>query len=209
MVGESGSVLAVDIATDLLALAAASAAAQGLHNIEFRTADVTTLTGTGTFDAVSCAFGVFFLPGMDDAVRTLLSHLRPGGRFAFTVWHADALYAFTRAFFDSLATVDASTAGPAGGDEPHPITTIDTEEKIRTWAASLGGKNLVTTVLPLRVPRSEEFCWGMALGSGLRGALLDLGPGEMDLVRATFLQTLADRGIDDINCDSLIVSGTT
>src|SRR5262245_60456032 len=43
VVGASGSVLGVDLAGDLLALARAKAAAAGLTNLEFRTGDVLEL----------------------------------------------------------------------------------------------------------------------------------------------------------------------
>ena len=57
-VGPAGRVLGVDVAAPLLDLARATAAAEGLANLEFRHGDA-TCTGLpdGAFDAVVCVFG--------------------------------------------------------------------------------------------------------------------------------------------------------
>src|SRR5262249_18913901 len=71
-VGPGGYVLGLDIAEPALQLARAKAAAQGLTHTEFRAVDIehTGLPG-GSFDAVVCVFGVFFLPDMAGAVAEL------------------------------------------------------------------------------------------------------------------------------------------
>jgi SAM-dependent methyltransferase len=208
-VGPTGGVVAVDLAADLIALGQSSAKREGAWNIDFRVGDVTRMEFDRAFDAVCCAYGVFFLPSMNEAVSQLLSTLRPGGRFAFTVWHRDALYEFTQAFLDTMDPGAASDGifGSGNHTEPHPITRIDTEDKISQWATSLGAVNVTTTVIPIRVARTEDFCWAMVLGSGLRGHLLDLDAGQLDDVRTRFLHTLSQRNIVEVNCDSLIVSG--
>src|SRR5690349_23534118 len=62
-VGPAGSVLGIDLAEDLLALARAKAAARGLGNAEFRVGDMLALgLAPAQFDAVVCVFGIFFVP---------------------------------------------------------------------------------------------------------------------------------------------------
>ena len=90
---------------------------------------------------------------------------------------------------------------------PHPITRIDTEEKIVRWLESLGAEEVSASVLDLRVPRTDEFSWSMVLGSGLRGALADLDADAVEDVRVGFLQRLADEGITEVDCDTLIAVG--
>src|SRR5262252_3857688 len=64
-VGAAGQVLGVDLAAPLLELARARAADEGLANIEFRRCDATrTQLPDGSFDAVVCVFGVFFVRDM-------------------------------------------------------------------------------------------------------------------------------------------------
>ena len=71
-VGPSGSVLGLDLADRLLALACAKAAERGLHNVEFRVGDMLELgLPASHFDAVVCVFGIFFVPDMAAAARAL------------------------------------------------------------------------------------------------------------------------------------------
>jgi ubiquinone/menaquinone biosynthesis C-methylase UbiE len=60
-VGESGSVIGVDLAENLLALARVKARRHGLTNVEFSLGDMQELAlPQQTFDAVVCVFGIFF-----------------------------------------------------------------------------------------------------------------------------------------------------
>ena len=68
IVGPSGKVIAVDLAGQLLALAEAKAATEGLGNLEFQVADMLELGyPSAQFDAVICVFGIFFVPDMPAA----------------------------------------------------------------------------------------------------------------------------------------------
>ncbi|WP_157083970.1 class I SAM-dependent methyltransferase [Millisia brevis] len=212
LVGPAGSVTAVDFAGDLLARAHAKASAAELHNVEFRVADVTDLRADdiGHFDVLTCGYGVFFLPEMDAAVRNLIDLLLPGGRLSLAVWHDDALYDFAGAYFARVARVTGEPTPPGPRDpvdDPHPITRIDTVEKITAWLESVGAVDTRATVLRLRIPRTDTFGWSMVLGSGLRGALDGLSPEAIAEVRRGFLQDLADADMTEVNCDTLIATG--
>lgn len=79
LVGPSGSVVGVDVATALLAVAEQRRAAAGAGNMRFVEADVRTASFEEPFDAVVCRLLLFHLP---DAVNVLRHHresLRPGG----------------------------------------------------------------------------------------------------------------------------------
>ncbi|MCG8653000.1 MAG: class I SAM-dependent methyltransferase, partial [Pirellulales bacterium] len=61
-VGESGQVIGVDLAEELLELGRAKAARRGLENVEFRVGDMEKLEfPDGYFDAVVCVFAIFFV----------------------------------------------------------------------------------------------------------------------------------------------------
>src|SRR5262245_43788615 len=78
-VGPDGTVLGIDLAESLLALARAKASNRSLRNTEFRTGDMLALgLPAGRFDAVICVFGIFFVPYMPAAVRALWQVVRPG-----------------------------------------------------------------------------------------------------------------------------------
>jgi ubiquinone/menaquinone biosynthesis C-methylase UbiE len=86
-VGPSGRVIGVDLADKLLTLARQKARRRGLANVEFRQADMTMLGyPDGTFDAVVCVFGVFFVKDMEALTAELWRMVKPGGRLAITTW---------------------------------------------------------------------------------------------------------------------------
>jgi SAM-dependent methyltransferase len=85
----SGKVVLTDLADDMLQVARDKAAAAGIANAEFRSADACELPfEDNTFDAVSCRLGYMFFPDMQRAAQEMARVLKPGGRIATTVWGA-------------------------------------------------------------------------------------------------------------------------
>ncbi len=85
--GTSGRVIAIDQSAGMLAVAGERAAALGLKNIEFRESDAESLAiSERDFDAVTCRWGLMFMPDLDAALTRLRDRLAPGGRLATAVW---------------------------------------------------------------------------------------------------------------------------
>jgi SAM-dependent methyltransferase len=117
-VGPGGQVLGVDLAVPLLELARARAAGEGLANVEFRHCDATrTQLPDGSFDAVVCVFGVFFVRDMTAFAAEMMRAIRAalmlasaaaaGNRYAVAVlsalalrsgWHQDQVDALRDGF---------------------------------------------------------------------------------------------------------------
>lgn len=88
-VGPSGSVLGLDLAEQMLAVARRKATALGLANVTFRTGDVTKLPfEEDSFDAVTSRFCVMFLPEIPKAAAEIARVLKPGSWVATAVWSA-------------------------------------------------------------------------------------------------------------------------
>lgn len=222
-VGDSGSVVAVDFAQDLLDQARHHADAEGLTNIEFRCADVTALEpASPAFDALLCSYGVFFLPDMDQAMSALFDQVRSGGRVGLTVWHHDAMSEFTETFFESVQSVVGDGWATANRPAPNrpgttnpsepapmpPLQRIDTEDKISEWLSDLGAGRVDTRTLRIRVPQTADFSWAMVLGSGMRGALDTMDDDQRAALRRSFTQSLARRGVDEVVCDTVVAVAT-
>lgn len=87
IVGREGYVLATDLAPEMLAVAREKATAEGLENVEFRLSDGEELdVETSSFDAVTCRWGIMFMPAPVHCLRQAWAALRPGGRIAVSVW---------------------------------------------------------------------------------------------------------------------------
>jgi len=80
-VGPSGYVLATDISTNMLNVAADAVRRAGLTNVETRVMDGENLDlDSDSFDAVICRFGLHNLPDPAKAVRGMRRVVKPGGK---------------------------------------------------------------------------------------------------------------------------------
>jgi ubiquinone/menaquinone biosynthesis C-methylase UbiE len=87
MVGPTGFVLATDMAPEMIEVAREKARAQGVANVEFRLVDGEELgVEPGSFDSVTCRFGIMFMPEPLKFFYQAYQALKPGGRIAVTVW---------------------------------------------------------------------------------------------------------------------------
>ncbi|HEY7082208.1 MAG TPA: class I SAM-dependent methyltransferase [Nitrososphaeraceae archaeon] len=91
IVGRTGHVLAIDISTEMLAIAKQRAIYNGLQNtIEYKeTASQDLMLPDLSFNAVLCRWGLMFLPNLDSTLIEIHRSMLPGGKFVAAVW-ADA-----------------------------------------------------------------------------------------------------------------------
>ena len=80
-----GRVTAVDFSAGMLDQARKKAASRNRGNIEFLERDMTALGFPGDFfDAVVCAFGIFFIEDMEKQLAHMTSVVKPGGTVMIT-----------------------------------------------------------------------------------------------------------------------------
>jgi ubiquinone/menaquinone biosynthesis C-methylase UbiE len=204
-VGPTGSVIAVDLADRLLALGRAKAAGRGLHNIQFRVGDMERLgLPDNAFDAVICVFGIFFSPDMPKQLRELWRMVRPGGNLAITTWgprfwepaysvwnqavqreRPDLVAAFNP--WDRITTTEGvlQLFTDAGIAEPR-VVREDGEQ-------------------PLRAP---EDWWTIALGSGLRWAIEQMGPERAERVRQDNVAWLKNHSVRAVETNVIYAVAT-
>jgi ubiquinone/menaquinone biosynthesis C-methylase UbiE len=86
-VGAAGYVLATDMAPEMIEVAREKAKAEGLTNIEFRLVDGEAIdVPPESFDAVTCRWGMMFMPEPLKFLHQARQALKPDGRIAITVW---------------------------------------------------------------------------------------------------------------------------
>lgn len=141
-------------------------------HIEFREGDAEALPFPDkTYDAVTMNFGMLHLGQPDKAMREAQRVLRPGGRFAFTVW---AKPDEARGFGIVLEAIekhgDMKVAIPPG---PPFFRFSDADECKRALTAAGFAKPQVRTVPQTWRLGSREALWEYLTGSTVRtGALL-------------------------------------
>jgi SAM-dependent methyltransferase len=86
-VAPNGSVLATDLAAEMIDVARDIAKRRGVSNIEFKVVDGEELpVDDNAFDAVTCRWGIMFMPRPEAFAREAHRALKPGGRVVAAVW---------------------------------------------------------------------------------------------------------------------------
>jgi SAM-dependent methyltransferase len=86
-VAPSGRVTATDLGPGMISLAEELARKKGIANIEFREANAESLPfADGSYDVLTCRFGIMFFPDLAKALTECFRVLKPGGRAAFVAW---------------------------------------------------------------------------------------------------------------------------
>jgi ubiquinone/menaquinone biosynthesis C-methylase UbiE/rhodanese-related sulfurtransferase len=85
-VGDTGKIIGIDIAENMIALAKDKARARGITNCEFHVMDAEDLTfGNAMFDAAVSKWGLMYFPDCHKALKGVLRVLKPGGRLSALV----------------------------------------------------------------------------------------------------------------------------
>ncbi|HZQ78131.1 MAG TPA: methyltransferase domain-containing protein [Acidimicrobiia bacterium] len=180
-VGPAGSVVGVDYADRMVAIAREKAAAAGVANLEVSVADMTALdpAATGLFDAVVCALGLFFAEDMPALLRRLAALLRPGGRLGVAV--------FGEQVFEPLRPVFAEAVAELAPDLEvlEPWRRCEAEPVLREVFATAGLTDITVVTDEDRLPlRSPDDWWRIVMGSGLRRTVTAVdGPVAAELRR--------------------------
>jgi ubiquinone/menaquinone biosynthesis C-methylase UbiE len=153
-----GRVVATDISPQMLAVAAERAKALGLEDVmEFRQGDAETFAlPESSFDAVTCRFGLMFLPNLGAALGTIRKSLVPGGVLAAAVWGAPAEVPFLDVVFSTARKVAGVPPPPAG--TPGPFSLADAEALKRHFVkAGFSDVRTETMSLTFRLDSAEQY----------------------------------------------------
>jgi len=202
-VGAGGQVLGVDLAAPLLDLARARAASERLANVEFRHGDATrTQLPDGSFDAVVCVFGVFFVRDMAAFTAEMWRLVRPGGVLAITTWGPDLFEPANGYFWETVGEV-----APSLYKAFNPWDEITTTAAVAELLAQAGAAQPAVVAVPGRhhLDHPDQF-WDIVLGTGYRGTVDALSQEERDSVRERLLAGLRAAGVTALRTD--VVFGT-
>lgn len=181
-VGPRGSVLGIDLAANLLALARAKASERRLEHAEFQTGDLLALElAEASFDAVVCVFGIFFVPDMPAAVRELWRFVKPGGRLALTTWGPRLFEPMNSVFWRAVGE-----RRPELQKSFNPWDRITDPDAVRQLLAQGGvpsGEVQILAESARHAIDSPDDWWSLVRGSGYRGTLEELSPSDRSHVQ--------------------------
>jgi ubiquinone/menaquinone biosynthesis C-methylase UbiE len=202
-VGMTGQVLGIDLAAPMLDLARRRAAGQGLANVEFQHGDATgTGLPDGSFDAVVCVFGVFFVRDMTAFAAEMWRLVRPGGVLAVTTWGPGLFEPANGIFWEAVRSV-----APSAYKAFNPWDEITSPAALAGLLAGAGVAGLAAVAVPGQHPlgHPEQF-WDIVLGSGYRATIEALSQEQRDTVREHVIRELSSAAVTAVRTD--VVFGT-
>jgi ubiquinone/menaquinone biosynthesis C-methylase UbiE len=199
-VGPAGSVIGVDLAENLLELARTKASQYGLTNVQFESGDMTALRfEDGSFDAVVCVFGIFFVPDMEAAVRELKRVVRPSGRVAITTWGPRLFEPVNAAFWNSVREVR-----PDLYKGFNPWDRSCHEDALHSLLADGGLSRIeVLAEMDSQPINSPDDWWAMVLGSGYRGTVDQLTEAERERIKNANFEFIIQAKIKSVEANVL------
>jgi SAM-dependent methyltransferase len=176
-VGPSGSVVALDQAPRMLAIARERMRAGGLTNVECIEGDAETVAlPPDSFDAVVCRWALFFFPNPVGTLARLRATLTAGGRLAAAVWGPPARVPQISLSFGVLARELGRPPAPPAGPSPFAFADPAPLEQVMRDAGFADVRSEPFTVT-LDFPSADEYVGYLRdISATTRAMLAPLGP---------------------------------
>jgi ubiquinone/menaquinone biosynthesis C-methylase UbiE len=167
-VGKFGRVVGVDLSQGMLEEAEDAARQVGLDNFELYKMDAEHLEfRDGIFDAVTCAFSLFFFPALGVALREMRRVLKAGGKFGATTFSA------TPPPFDPGWRIFAEQARAYDAAVRTPGRVVYTPEEFQAVLTEAGFARVETRLEKYEVVFPDEtMWWAFQFTLGNRAALM-------------------------------------
>ncbi len=186
-VGSRGHVTGIDISENMVRRTRQTALSQGLSNVSLMKMDGGTLRcPDSSFDAVTCGFGIFFLPGT--ALAEIYRVCKVRGKIGLTV-------------FDKTVAQDGSPGDVFGrltkeyGIEfkySMPLPARFTPDELKSLIASHGFEQIVTSQSTEdTVYRDLDAYWQSILSAGNRSVLTIMDSSTRDRFKTELFERLA------------------
>lgn len=181
-----GRVMAIDLSERMLDRAYANVRRMALHNVDLHPMDAAALEfRDGYFDALTCSFGLFFLPDMQAALQEWRRVLRPGGRMLLT--------GFAAGTFQPLAELFCERLAACGGPELTPADfgwqRLADAETVRQLLTGAGFEAIESSTEQLGYHlQSPQEWWEVIWNTGFRGCLAGLDDAALEAFRQQHLE---------------------
>lgn len=211
MVGDSGSVLGVDVAPRFIETAQAEAERAGAGNVSFAVRDVQVTEFDEGFDRAFARFGTMFFANPVAAMRNVRRALAPGGRLCMVVWRRkldnDWLHRAEKVvedFIEEPEETDEPTCGPG----PFSMANADTTSDI-LLAAGFTEVELRRCDIPILIGRDLGHAVEFATAIGPAGEVIRLAGDEAEKVRPQIEAALREALAEFERPDGVIADAST
>ncbi len=187
LVGPEGSVVLSDAVEQMTAIAAERAGQRGLTNVSTRVIDLDDLDEPAdSYDVVLCREGLMFAADPARTGADLRRILRPGGRYAVSVWGPRAANPWLSTMFEGVARP---------GEQPPPVGPFALADADR-FAGLFRAAELTVTLEEVSIPLREdsfEAWWDRttAMAGPLRAAFTAMSPEAVARTREVLRERVA------------------
>ena len=197
-IGPDGQVVGVDIATDMLGQARRKIEAAQLTNIELHEEDAEHLSyAEKSFDAVICAFGIFFLPEMLAGPREWKRVVKEAGVVAFSAFGESAFQPISDLFEARIRAYGVTFPVPRHPFSWQRLTSLEQCCSL-LQDASLEQIEAHTEQLGYYLQTPQQW-WEIVWNSGFRGPVSQLSLKQLEQFKLEHLaevgQLATDQGI--------------
>lgn len=192
-VGETGSVLAVDITAAMIDVAINLASERGIQNLSFRLIqnELEPESWQEVFDAITCRFGLMFVPDPAAAVASWASVLRSGARLAFCT------HASLPAFVATMEVVEQYAPEVAEALQWRAPLSLSNGAQLEGILLRAGLEDIQITRERASHARGRDKseCWeAMVKRSALYDSLMAMPETTREAIRTTCLQRIRTIG---------------
>ena len=193
-VGQEGRVTGIDLSEGMLARAEENMKKMSLENVDFFQMDAEQPEfRSDYFNAVTCSFGLFFIPDMAKALTQWRRVTHPNGMVLFSSFTEKAFAQLGECFVEDLvaASVDMT-------DRPMASERLKDADACRALMMETGYINIQQATMQMGYHLADENAWWDAVwGAAMRG-LLDLVPAsEREAFKAKHLKRIAELRTED------------
>ena len=181
-----GQVTGIDLSDGMLDQARTKARSTGLTNTRFLEMDMSALEFPSEhFDAISCAFGIFFVEDMVEQLQHLKEKLKTGGRITLSSFGANLFHPMGDLFLERIETYGVEIP-------PRSWKRVDDEEKLESLfeAAGLKAFQVKRHKIGYGLDGIEQW-WDIIWFAGFRGLLSQLDATSLERFRQEHLEDVA------------------
>jgi len=166
---KNSAITAIDISASMIEVANKKVKENKFDNITFKKADVTKLDfEKNTFDIITCGFGLFFYPSMENCFKNFMEILKTDGTFIFSSFSKEAFTPYGTIFEKTLEK-DFNLEYPKGGNN-----FLETKEEIEELIFSIDSLKYETKKISISKNITLNQWWGILNSAGYKGMLNQL-----------------------------------
>lgn len=193
-VGQDGRVMGIDLSEGMLAQAEKNMKKMAIENVDFFQMDAEQPEfKNDSFHAVTCSFGLFFIPDMAKALAQWRRVTRPDGKVVFSSFTEKSFVQLGEYFFEDLVA-----AGVDMGDKSMASASLNDAGVCKKLMTDAGYVNVQQTTMQMGYHLADENAWwDVVWGAAMRGLLELIPESERETFKAKHLKRIAELRTDD------------